>query len=326
MQEDVVLLLADAAAFANFHGHRPAHHVAAGQILGGRRITFHEPLALAVGEVAALTARAFRDQTARPVDAGRVELDEFHILHRQPGAEHHAGAVAGASMRRGGGEIDASAAAGGQNRLLGAETVDRPVIEVPGHDAPAFAIFHDQVEGEIFDVELGLVLERLLVQRVQHRVACPVRRRAGPLRLRPFAEMRRHASERALIDLAVRRAAERHAVMLQLDDRRHRLAAHIFDRVLVAQPVRPLDGVVHMPLPTVFAHIAERSGNATLRRHGMAAGREDLGNAGGLEPPLGEAERCAQSRTAGADDDDVIGMIDNRVCLTHGASPPKRYF
>ena len=71
--------------------------------------------------------------------------------------------------------------------------------EIDGDDAAAGAVLHDQVDGEILDVELGIVLERLLVQRVQHRVAGAVGRRAGPLR-RALAEVRRHAAERALVD------------------------------------------------------------------------------------------------------------------------------
>jgi hypothetical protein len=42
-------------------------------------------------------------------------------------------------------------------------------------------------------------------------------------------------------------AAERHAEMLKLDDRGNRLAAHEFDRILVAKPVGAPDRVVHVP-------------------------------------------------------------------------------
>ena len=38
------------------------------------------------------------DQTPGPVDAGRVELNELHILHWQSGTGSHAAAVAGAGM------------------------------------------------------------------------------------------------------------------------------------------------------------------------------------------------------------------------------------
>ena len=54
MQMDVVLELADAAAFADLDGHGARDHVARGEILGGGRIALHEALALAVDEVGAL--------------------------------------------------------------------------------------------------------------------------------------------------------------------------------------------------------------------------------------------------------------------------------
>ena len=134
----------------------------------------------------------------------------------------------------------------------------RAVVEVPGHDAAAGALLvHDQVEGEILDEELGVVLQRLLVERVQDGVAGAVGGGAGALR-DALAELGGHAAERALVDLALGGAAERHAEMLELDDRRDRLAAHVFDGVLVAEPVRALDGVVHVPAPVVLAHVAER--------------------------------------------------------------------
>ena len=80
-------------------------------------------------------------------------------------------------------------------------------------------------------------------------------RRASPLR-RAFAVIRGHTAESALINLAFRRPRKRHAVMFQLDHRRHRFPAHVFDGVLIAQPVGTFDGVVHVKAPVIFAHIA----------------------------------------------------------------------
>ena len=145
-----------------------------------------------------------------------------------------------------------------------------------------------------------LVAQRLAVERVQHGVAGAVGGGAGALR-GALAEVRRHAAERALVDLAVLGARERHAPMLELVDGGGRVAAEIFDRVLVAEPVRALDRVVHVPAPVVRAHVAERGGDAALRRHGVRAGRKDLGDAGGPQARLGAADRRAQARAARAD-------------------------
>ena len=185
------------------------------------------------------------------------------------------------------------------------------------HAAAGALLVHDQVEGEIFDEELGLMLERLLIERMQDGVAGAVGGGAGALR-DAFAEMRGHAAEGALVDLAGLGAAEGHAVMLELDHRGDGLAHHVFDGVLVAQPVRALDRVVHVPAPVVLAHIAERGADAALGRDGMAAGREDLGDAGGAQALLGHAEGGAQARAAGADDDHVIAVVDDLVSLACG--------
>jgi len=244
--------------------------VARGQVLRRRRIALHEALTFGIDEVAAFAARTFGDQAARRIDAGRVELHELHVLQRQAGAQHHAVAVASADMRRGAGEVSAAVTAGRQNGLAGGETMQRAVVHVQGHDAAAAAfVVHDQVEGEILDVELGRVLERLAVHRVQHGVAGAVRGGAGALR-GALAEMRGHAAERALIDLAVFLAArERHAPVLELIDRGRRVLAHVFDGVLVAEPVGALHRVVHVPAPVVLAHVAERGGNSALRCDGV---------------------------------------------------------
>jgi len=324
VKEDVVVFLADAAALADLHRHRARDDVAAGEILGGGGIALHEALAFGVGEIAALAARTLGDQHARAVDAGRVELDELHVLQREAGAQRHAVAVAGAGVRRGRRLIDAAAAAGGEDDGMAAEAVDRAVFHAHGDDAAAGAVFHDQVEREIFDVEVRVILQALLVERVEHGVAGTVGRGAGALHRGAFAHILHVAAERALVDRAVVVAAERHAGMLELDHGRGRLAHHIFDRVLIAEPVRSLDGVEHVPGPVVRRVVAQRGGDAALRRHGMAAGREHLGDAGRLEAGLGTAHRRTQARTAGTHDDGVVAVVDDLVGCGHYAAAPVR--
>jgi hypothetical protein len=113
------------------------------------------------------------------------------------------------------------------------------------------------------------VLESLAVQRVQNGVAGAVGGRASALHRGSVAEIHHMAAERPLVDFALFGARERNAVVLELVDGGRRLAHHVFDGIDVAQPVRALDGVVHMPLPIVRAHIGERGGNPALRCHGM---------------------------------------------------------
>ena len=79
-----------------------------------------------------------------------------------------------------------------------------------------------------------------------------------------------------------------------------RFLAHVFDRVLVAEPVRAFDGVVHVPAPVVLAHVSERRAHTALRCHGVAAGRENLGYTGGGEPLGRQAEGRPKSGAARA--------------------------
>ena len=198
--------------------------------------------------------------------------------------------------------------------------------QVERDHAAAGAVLHDEIEREVLDEEFGVVLDRLLVQRVQHRVAGAIRGRAGAMR-RALAVVRGHAAERALVDAAVVGARERHAVVLELDDRGRRFLAHELDGVLVAEPVRALDGVVEMEAPVVLAHVAERGGDAALRGHRVAARREHLGDAGGRQAGFGQSQRGAQARAAGADHDDVVGVIDEFVIFhasLSGQGPARR--
>src|SRR5215470_1304143 len=211
-------------------------------------------------------------------------------------------------MCRGAGEISPPIAAGSENRHVGAEAMDRAVFELERYHAAAAPFLHDKVDDEVFDEELGRVLERGAVEGMQYGMTGPVRCRAGALG-GAFAVVRGHSAERTLVDLAFLSARERHAPMLKFVDRRRGIAAQIFDRVLIAEPIRPFHGVVHMPAPIVLAHIAERGRNAPLRRNRMGAGGEYFADAGGSQPGGAAAHHGAQARTAGPDHDNVVGMI-----------------
>src|SRR5207253_478950 len=155
---------------------------------------------------------------------------------------------------------------------------------------------------------LGIVSEALLVKSMEHRMTGPVGSGAGAPG-QALAPLHGMAAERPLIDQPVLGARERHPEMLELDDRGHCIAAHVFDGVLVAEPVGPLDGVVHVPAPVVLAHIAERRADAALRRDGVAARREYLADAGGLEPRSGHSQCRPQTGAAAPDNDDIVGVM-----------------
>src|SRR5580698_4652617 len=162
-------------------------------------------------------------------------------------------------------EVDSTIAACRQNRAMRQKAMQRPVLQIPGEQAAANAVvIHQQIERKIFNEELRAVLQALLIHRMQDGMAGTIRRSTGALR-HLLAEVDGLAAERSLVDFAFSGARERHAVMLEFQDGRYSLAAHILDSVLVAEPVGALDSVVHVKTPIVaIAHIAKRSGHSTL--------------------------------------------------------------
>ena len=113
----------------------------------------------------------------------------------------------------------------------------------------------------------------------------------------------------ALIDPAVFGARERHAEMLQFINGGGRMAAEIFNGILVAQPVRPLHRVIHVPAPVIGPHVGKRGRNAALGRHRMRARGKNLRDAGRLQSGLGGAKRGAQARPARPHDNHIKSVI-----------------
>jgi hypothetical protein len=174
--------------------------------------------------------------------------------------------------------------------------------------ASAFLV-RDKIDGEILDEELRRVPQRLSIKRVQHGVTGTV---GGGARAQcgwSLAELRGHSAEGSLINLAALRPGEGHAVMLELIDCVWRVAAHVLDSVLIAEPIGAFHRVVHVPAPVIGSHVAERGGDAALRCNCMRASREHLREAGGSETRLDASERCSEPRTTGADYDDVVCVI-----------------
>ena len=195
------------------------------------------------------------------------------------------------------------------------ETVDGAIFHAHGDNAAAFAIFHNQIEREIFDEEIRIIFQALLIQAVQHRVTGPVGRCGSTLNGRALTHILHMAAKGALINCAVCVAAKRNAGMLKLVHRSRRFTHHIFDRVLVAQPVGPLYGVVHVPGPMVRRVVTQRRRNSALRRNSMRTGWKNLRDTGCFQTGFSAAHCCAQARAAGSNNNRVIGMVDNLVSV-----------
>ena len=148
-------------------------------------------------------------------------------------------------------------------------------------------------------------------------MAGPVGGGTGALHGGAFAKLGGVAAKRALVDLAFFGAAERHAVMLQLVHRLGGFTRKVFHRVGVTQPVRALDGVVHVPLPVVRAHVRQRRRDTALCCNRVRAGRENLGYTGRAQALFRHTQRCAQTGAACPDNHDVIFVGFIFICCCH---------
>ena len=242
-----------------------------------------------------------------------MELDKFHVLYGDACPQGHTATVTGTGVRPCTTEVCTTIAAGGENGLLCLKTVQGAIVEVPSHDAAALTVrVHDQVYRKVFNEKLSACLQGLLVQSMQHGMSGSVSGGTGPLG-NALPVFRGHATKRTLVNFAIIRPTEWHAIVLKLDDRLGRLTRHVLNSVLITQPVAAFDGIVHVPLPLIFAHVAQTGCDAALRRNGVRTGWKHLGNVGRFQASLSQAQGCAQARSACTDNDHVVFVIDNIV-------------
>ncbi len=157
------------------------------------------------------------------------------------------------------------------------------------------------------------MLDALLVKRLQNHMAGAVGRIARPPDRR-LAVVTRVATEAALVDPAFRRAVERQAHFLQVEDRVDGLLAHDLSRVLVDQVVAALDRVEGVPLPVVLLDVGQGRAHTALSRAGVGAGGIQLGQHGGATTLAG-FECRAHPRAAGTHDDRVVLVNLHRLDL-----------
>ena len=214
--------------------------------------------------------------------------------------------------------------------------MDGSILKAKSDNTTAFSIFHQQIQGKVLNEVIAVISKQktlskvfhvqfqiittfsfspqaLTVQSVQQTVPGSVRHAAAPVGLASLAVLVALASEGPLVDLALRGPAEGHAIVLQLDHSSWCLSGHVVDGVLVSEPVRALDGVIHVPSPVVRLHVAEGRVDASLGGDGVAAGGEELGDDGGLEPLLNETESCSEAGTSSSNDDGIVLMVDDWV-------------
>lgn len=311
VEVDVVALGTAAAALADLRVDGAGHDVTGREVLHDRRVLLHEALAVLVAEDAALTAGALRQQDAHAPDAGRVELEELHVLQRQPATVDGRLAVTGQGVRVRRHLEELAGAAGRVDHGLRLEDVDLTGGEFVRDDAGRLLDAVDLGDQLVQDVELveelHAVLDAVLVQRLEDHVAGAVGRVAGAAD-RGLAVVPAVTAEAALVDRAVRGAVERQAHLLQVEDGVDGLLRQDLGGVLVDQVVTALDRVEGVPLPVVLLHVGERGGHAALRGARVGAGGVQLGQHGGAAA-LRRLDGRAHTGAAGADDDGVV-LVD----------------
>ena len=295
---------------------RPGDDVARGQ-LGPLVELGHEAVAgLGNLELPALAAHRLGDQEVldlQIVEAGRVELHEFHVGNPAARPPGHGDAVAGRALGRGREEIDPARAAGGEDRRPGGEGLDLPGRRVERIDAPDMAVARialamaggDEVDrdhvGDHRDVGMGM---RRLLQRLLDGPAGGVVDMDDPAVAVP-------ALAGQVPALAVAVAGEGHAQLRQPRDRRRRVLDHELDRGAVVEAGAGDHRVLDMRLERVAG--LEHRRDPALRPAGRALA---LGQHRHLEA-LREVERRRQPGRAGADDQDVV-VLASHPCPWRG--------
>mmetsp|Transcript_7895 Transcript_7895/g.13313 ORF Transcript_7895/g.13313 Transcript_7895/m.13313 type:complete len:352 (+) Transcript_7895:1043-2098(+) len=313
VQMNVVLVLAYTTTLTDLHGHGTRHHITRGQILGGGSVPLHESLALGVAKNSSLSTAPLSDETASAIDTGRVELHKLGVHERNTSSQGHGGTITSASVCRCAGEVSATVSTCGQHGVLGLHAMDGTVLHVHAHDSNTGAVTHNEVQSEVLNEVGGIEGQRATVQGVQHGMTGTIRSSTTSVSLTTLSVIQRLTTEGSLVDLARLSSGEGHAVRLQLEHSTGSLSAHVVNGVLISEPVRTLDSVVHMPLPVVLCHVSESGIDASLRSHSVGPGGEQLRHTGGSKTSLGTAHGRAQSSSSSSDHHSVVLVVNNGV-------------
>ncbi len=278
------------------------HHVAGRQLHQPGGVVRHEALAPVVLQVAALAAARLGHEDAVRHQAGRVELQELHVLERQSGPVGHRHAVTGHGLGIGGEPVQAAAAARGDEQRLAA---DRQRLPRPGVDPDQTgegAVAHDDVGDEQLVVagEAAVPLQ-LVVEGLHLEEAGLVGRER-----RPGVAV---TAEGALRDVAIGVPGPGDAPVIELVDLPGDRVDECPHDVLVGQEVRALHRVPRVQFAGVAQVLAQHRRGAALGAHGVRPHELHLGDDAdvdaALEPP-GDFDRGAQPGQPGPQDHHVM--------------------
>ena len=295
-------------AFVDLGLDRAGDDVARREFHHPRRVAGHEPLTVAIDQVAAFSAGPFGNEDIGSEQGGGMELNELQVLDRNARRQRHADAAAGVDQGVGRIAIDPAVSARGEHAELGGEGLETPLLEVVSDQSVAAAVGHGDPRDGPLVVDLDPAANELLVEGVQQDVPGPVGGVAGPREA--------GAAEGALGDGAVVEAAERRSPAFELVDHLRRQPAHLEHGRLIGQVIAPFDGVEGVFFRGVvvgFRGVSHRGVDSSLSGAGMGAHGMDFGEHGHVALP-GQSHGRPQPRQAPAHYQDVV--FDHRaICV-----------
>ncbi len=299
------------------------HHVPGGQ-LGALVEARHEALAVGQQQAAALAANRLGDQKALRlgvVQAGGVELHEFHVRHPAAGAPRHGDAVAGGHVRVGGIQVHLGGAAGGQHHRTRQNHVGFAGFDVV-HIGPAATTFftllpvgavvllQNQVHGDPVLKKLYIVA---LLDAVDQRAGDRHPGGVGGVDDAPVAVAALAGQVVGQgIGLGALQAGKVHPLVDQPADRARPVFHRVAHRVVMAQAAAGQVGVAHVALQGVVA--VEHRGHAALGVVSACMGEFTLGQQRRLHA-VGQAQGHGKAGGAGADDQNVVAEGGHEASL-----------
>ena len=105
-----------------------------------------------------------------------MELEELHILQRDALAEQNRTTIACVRIRIGRDFKDATISTRGKDDSFRMEGMQFARGKFNGNHARGFAFHHNEIKDLIFIEERDLVLDALLIERLQDHMTCAIRR------------------------------------------------------------------------------------------------------------------------------------------------------
>mmetsp|Transcript_47907 Transcript_47907/g.94514 ORF Transcript_47907/g.94514 Transcript_47907/m.94514 type:complete len:475 (-) Transcript_47907:84-1508(-) len=314
VQVAMILLGSAPSPLSDLDSHRTGHNVTRRKVLRCGGVPRHEGFSLCVLQNSSLPSAALCHQTTGREDPCGVELNELQILKRQARPCDHCTTVPCASVSGGAGLVRTPIAASCEDRSIGSEPVDGPVLHTHrDHPCARPVAVHDQIQSEVLNKEEAVMLQRSTVQSVEHRVPCSVCSSSASVSLTSLAKLQRLSSERPLVNLSILRSRKWQTVGLQLQHSSRGFSAHVLDRILITKPVRTLHGIIRVPGPVILSHIRKCSVDSSLCCHCMGSGGEQLTDTRGLQSLLDATHSSPEPCTPCPDNHGIELVINDRV-------------